>query len=112
MKMTKLAIASAIKKYNNVGYYSTERGAWNFVYVPVAVVGETEKSWRCVVVGEDRIEYTAPQDKNSLCGDATFKANPEKIDETPKFITIRKMNKYGRPTKLASERYATYDPWR
>ena len=110
--MTKKAIAEAVKKYNNVGYYSTERGAWNFVYVPVAVVGETEKSWRCVVVGEDRIEYTGPQDEGSLSGHATYKVNPEKIDGTPKFITIRKMNKYGSATKLDAERHATWDPWR
>lgn len=110
-KMTKSEIAEAIKKYNKVGYYSTERGSWNFVYVPVAVIGETEKSWRCVVIGEDKIEFTPAQEEHSLCGHATYKVNPEKIADKPKFIAVRKM-KQGFPTKLDSERYETYDPWR
>lgn len=110
-KMTKSEIAEAIKKYNKVGYYVTERGSWNFVHVPVAVIGETEKSWRCVVIGEDRTEFSPAEEKHSLCEHSTYKANPEKIPEKPRFITIRKMQQ-GFPTKLDSERHETHDPWR
>ena len=107
-KMSKSEIVANIKKYNKVGYYVKECGSWNFVYKPIAVIGETEKSWRAVVVGEDEIDHTDPQEKHSIAGHATYKPNADKVPETPKFVTFRKKAWF----KENETRYVTTDPWR
>ena len=93
-KMTSEQIANAIKKYNKVGYYVKECGSWNFVYEPIAVIGETKKSWRCVIVGEDEVSRTItethPDSRGGSAGYATYKANVEKMPDNPRFITISK----------------------
>ena len=107
-KMTSEQIAKAIKKYNKVGYWVVERGSWCYDYTPVAVIGETEKSWRAVVVGEDEIDRTDPQREHSIAGHATYKTNAEKVPETPKFVTFRKKAWF----EENGTRYVTTDPWR
>ena len=107
-KMSKSEIVANIKKYNKVGYWVVERGSWCYDYTPVAVIGETEKSWRAVVVGEDEIDRTDPQREHSIAGHATYKPNAEKVPETPKFVTFRKTAWF----KENETRYVTTDPWR
>lgn len=109
-KMTSEQIAKAIKKYNKVGYYVKECGAWNFVYKPIAVIGETDKSYRCVIVGEDEVSRTITEShhdsKGASAGYATYKANVEKIPDSPMFITIRKTS------SIKEERYESWDNFR
>lgn len=109
-KMSKSEIVANIKKYNKVGYYVKECGAWNFVYKPIAVIGETEKSWRCVIVGEDEVSRTItesyPDGKGGSAGHATYKANVEKMPDSPRFITIRKTS------RIHEERYESWDNFR
>ena len=107
-KMSKSEIVANIKKYNKVGYWVVERGSWCYDYTPVAVIGETEKSWRAVVVGEDEIDRTDPQREHSIAGHATYKTNAEKVPETPKFVTFRKKAWF----EENGTRYVTTDPWR
>lgn len=92
-KMSKSEIVENIKKYNKVGYYAKECGSWNFVYEPIAVIGETKKSWRCVIVGEDEVSRTITEshpDSGGSAGYSIYKANVEKIPDNPRFITISK----------------------
>ena len=109
-KMSKSEIVANIKKYNKVGYYAKECGSWNFVYKPIAVIGETEKSWRCVIVGEDEVSRTITEShqdsKGASAGHATYKANVEKIPDSPRFITIRKTS------RISEERYVSWDNFR
>ena len=109
-KMTSEQIAKAIKKYNKVGYYAKECGSWNFVYKPIAVIGETEKSWRCVIVGEDEVSRTITEShqdsKGASAGHATYKANVEKMPDDPMFISIRKTS------RISEERYVSWDNFR
>ena len=108
--MTSEQIANAIKKYNKVGYYVKESGAWNFVYKPIAVIGETEKSWRCVIVGEDEVSRTItesyPDSRGGSAGYAIYKANVDKMPDSPRFITIRKTS------SIEDERYESWDNFR
>ena len=109
-KMSKSEIVANIKKYNKVGYYVKECGSWNFVYKPIAVIGETEKSWRCVIVGEDEVSCTIvdsyPGGKGPTAGHATYKANVEKMPDDPTFICIRKTS------RISEERYVSWDNFR
>ena len=109
-KMSKSEIVANIKKYNKVGYYVKECGSWNFVYKPIAVIGETEKSWRCVIVGEDEVSRTItesyPDGRGGSAGHAIFKANVEKMRDNPRFITIRKAS------RIHEERYESWDNFR
>ena len=108
-KMSKSEIVANIKKYNNVGYYVKECGSWNFVYEPIAVIGETKKSWRCVIVGEDEVSRTITEthpDSRGSAGYATYKANVEKIPDNPRFITIRKSS------VIEDYRYESWDNFR
>ena len=109
-KMTSEQIANAIKKYNKVGYWVVERGSWCYDYIPVAVIGETEKSWRAVVVGEDEVSRTIteshPDSRGFSAGYAIYKANVEKIPDNPRFITIRKTS------LLSSQRCYSWDNFR
>ena len=109
-KMSKSEIVASIKKYNKVGYYAKECGSWNFVYKPIAVIGETEKSWRCVIVGEEEVSRTIveshPDSKGASAGHATYKANVDKIPDDPTFISIRKTS------RISEERYVSWDDFR
>lgn len=109
-KMSKSEIVANIKKYNKVGYYVKECGAWNFVYKPIAVIGETENSYRCVIVGEDEVSRTITEShhdsKGGSAGHAIYKANVEKMPDSPMFITIRKTS------SMKDERYESWDNFR
>ena len=109
-KMSKSEIVANIKKYNKVGYYVKECGSWNFVYKPVAVIGETEKSYRCVIVGEDevsrKITESYPDGRGGSAGHAIYKPNVEKMSDDPKFITIRKAS------RIRENRYESWDNFR
>ena len=109
-KMSKSEIVANIKKYNKVGYWVVERGSWCYDYTPVAVIGETEKSWRAVVVGEDEVSRTITEShqdsKGASAGHATYKANVEKMPDDPTFISIRKTS------RISEERYVSWDNFR
>lgn len=100
-KMTSEEIAKAIKKYNKVGYKEVSMG-WYSDYIPIAVIGETEKSYRCVVVGEDCVgnDHDPNDTQYTMAYTETYKANAEKVSDKittiPKrifdksFVTVRK----------------------
>lgn len=93
-KMTKSEIAEAIKKYNMIGFKEKfYASGWYTAYTPVAVIGETEKSWRCVVVEMKQVGRNI----TSICPDGTgeagweiYKADATKIPDNPKFICVSK----------------------
>lgn len=88
-KMSKSEIVANIKKYNKVGYKRVCMG-WYSNYTPIAVIGETEKSYRCVVVGEDCVgnDHDPNDVYYTMAFRETYKANAEKVSD--KITTIPK----------------------
>lgn len=103
--MTSEDIAKGIKNYNKVGYKKVCHG-WYSDYMPIVVIGETEKSYRCAVVEEEEVASTFdPKDKYfKYCFTNTYHANHKK--PTGKTITIpkRDFDKY-----FTTEHCAIYD---
>lgn len=106
--MTSEDIAKGIKKYNKVGYKKVNHGWWSD-YTPIVVIGETEKSYRCAVVGE--VMVASDEDLNDkehvYCYTETYHANPKQV--TGKTITIPKrgFDKY-----FTTQRTHVIDPGR
>lgn len=88
-KMTSREIDEAIKKYNKIGYKKDNKG-WYSKYTPIAVIGETEKSYRCVVIGEDMIgdDHDPNDTQYTMAYRETYKANSKKVSD--KITTIPK----------------------